>query len=162
MNEFVLTQQHRLILLGASLVITCAFLGYTLITWYDDWQLSHAPLPTYHLPKQTDKAALIEMLPEQHLFGQGLTPMGEMPISNLQLRVMGISKGMNENSATSQALIAIADGASKVYKIGDSLPDGVKIYAIAADAVVLENDGRLEKLPLPRETLVFKPRQTLE
>ena len=162
MNEFVLTQQHRLILLGASLVLTCILLGYALLTWYGDWQLSHAPLPAFQLPRQNANVALVEMLPEQHLFGQGLTPMGEMPISNLELRVMGISKGMNENSTSSQALIAIAGGASKVYKIGDALPDGVKIYAIAADAVVLENDGRLEKLPLPREALVFKPRHTLE
>ncbi len=162
MTEFVLTQQHRLAVLVLSLAVTSLFFGYTLITWYGDWQLSHAPLPAYPLPKQANKAALIDDLPEQHLFGQGLTPMGEMPISNLQLRVMGISKGMGENSATSKALIAIAGGSSKVYRIGDALPDGVKIYAIAADAVVLENEGRLEKLPLPRAALVFKPRQTLE
>ena len=162
MIEFVLSQQHRLILLGFSLLATSLLFGYTAYTWHQDWQISHAPLPAYRLPKQANKALLIENLPQAHLFGQGLTPMGEMPITNLQLRVMGISKGVDENSTASKALIAIAGGQSKVYQIGDSLPDGVKIYAIAADAVVLENAGRLEKLPLPRETLVFKPRQTLE
>jgi hypothetical protein len=51
---------------------------------------------------------------------------------------------------------------SKIYQVGDSLPYGVKVHEITHDAVILENGGHLEKLPMTREKLKFKPRDTEE
>ncbi len=93
----------------------------------------------------------------KHLFGMSAT--GDMPITNLELRVTGIAREADAQSENvSRAYISIAGGVSKIYQVGDSLPDGVKIYDITSDTVILENSGKLEKLPMPRQKLQFKPR----
>jgi hypothetical protein len=80
-----------------------------------------------------------------------------VPITSLQLRVTGIIKLDNEaTDATSKTLVSIAGAPSKIYKVGDHLPLGVKIYAITPTAVILENSGQLEKLLLPRASLHFR------
>lgn len=156
-------------LLERSQVGICALIALTvlitLITaawqWHQDWQLAHAT-PKVTATAPTDRTAvLLAALPSDHLFGQDLTKVGEMPISNLQLHVTGIVKTNTEEGVyVSKAYISIAGGPSKIYQIGDSLPYGVKVYGITADAVILENDGRLEQLPLPRQELIFKPLNT--
>ena len=101
---------------------------------------------------------MIASIPDEHLFGKAFSKSGDVPITNLQLRVTGIVKVQDEeNGSYSKAYISISGQPSKIYQVGDSLPYGVKVYAISHDTVILENGGRLEKLPLPREKLVFKP-----
>ncbi len=141
---------------GLSLLVVFTFC-YDFSAWYFDWKLAHQVL-TAKVKIDDSSARLIASIPEQHLFG--LSDTGEMPITNLQLRVTGIareSNAMGEN--VSKAYISIAGSPSKIYQVGDSLPDGVKINDIKPDTVILENGGRLEKLPLPREPLQFKPRE---
>jgi hypothetical protein len=106
---------------------------------------------------------MINSLPEKHLFGQAFSRTDGMPISNLQLRVTGIVKVNTETGKeVSKAYISISNQPAKIFEVGDTLPYGVKVYSITPDAVVLENDGHLEKLPLPREKLQFKPLSTEE
>ena len=125
--------------------------------WYQDWIYIQQPLPTISSSLQNnDGANLLAAIPHAHLFGQSEQKMGEIPITNLRLRVTGIVK-TNNIFSPSKAYIAIDGEPSKIYRIGDQLPDGVTIHAITNDIVVLENAGRLEKLPLPRLTLQFKP-----
>jgi len=94
------------------------------------------------------------------LFGNTYSKNGDVPISDLELRVTGIVKVENETvGSASKAYISISGQPSKIFQVGDSLPYGVKVHDISFDAVILENGGHLEKLPLPRETLEFKPRE---
>lgn len=58
------------------------------------------------------------------------------------------------------ALIADAHGVEAGYHAGDTLPDGVKLNAVYADHVVLDNHGRAENLSLPRDTLRSIPVKT--
>lgn len=51
------------------------------------------------------------------------------------------------------ALIADEHGVEAGYHVGETLPDGVKLNAVYADHVVLDNHGRAENLSLPRDTL---------
>jgi hypothetical protein len=66
------------------------------------------------------------------------------------------------NGSISKAYISISGQPGKIYQIGDNLPYGVKVYDITPDTVILENDGHLEKLPLPREKLLFKRKNIQE
>jgi type II secretory pathway component PulC len=101
----------------------------------------------------------ITSVPNEHLFGKMVSKTGAMPVTNLQFRVTGIVKVDTEKyEAFSKAYISISGQPSKIYQIGDSLPYGVKVYDITSDAVILENEGHLEKLPLPREHPTFKPK----
>ena len=125
---------------------------YVASAWYLDWQLANQqPAPAVKMDTDAN-ARLIATIPDQHLFGISAT--GDMPVTNLQLRVTGIARETDANNDNiSKAYISIAGGPSKIFQVGDTLPDGVKIYEITPDTVILENAGQLEKLPLPREKL---------
>lgn len=141
--------------LGILLTVT---LLYVLTSWIQDWRLAHQAVVSNLKLDSGANAQLIADIPNQHLFG--LSPTGDMPITNLELRVTGIAREADaQRDNTSKAYISIAGGPSKIYQVGDNLPDGVKVYDITPDTVILENGGKLEKLPLPREKLQFKPRE---
>jgi len=105
---------------------------------------------------------MVTHLPEHHLFGQSFSN-GSVPMTSLQLRVTGIVKLEHEiNGALSKAFISLAGQPSKIFRVGDKLPYGVKVYDITPLAVILENEGHLEKLTLSREKLQFKQRTLQE
>lgn len=147
--------QQRLIV-GLCIALAC-LTGFTFIydvwQWRDDWVLINKAPPA--LPADDDSASmnLIARIKDAHLFGLSIAG-GNMPVTNLQFVVTGIIK---TEDGSSKASISIAGQPSKIYQTGDGLPYGVKVYEITPDTVILENDGRLEKLPLPREKLQFKP-----
>ncbi len=154
-----------MIALCMSIVVLVSFtFFYSAWQWRSDWILAHqttSAVPT--IAKTDDTAETIAAIPDDHLFGKLLSKTGEVPITNLQLRVTGIVKVDAEQSGLfSKAYISISGQPSKIYQAGDSLPYGVKVYDITPDTVILENDGRLEKLPLPRERLKFKPKHREE
>ena len=155
---------QRYLLLGAAALLGLAVAGtliFVVSAWYLDWKLAHqAPASGLKIDSNAN-ARLIASIPKQHLFGVSAT--GDMPVTNLQLRVTGIVRQANaKNESESKAYISNAGEPSKIYQVGDSLPDGVKIYEITPDTVILENSGQLEKLPLPRQKLIFKQRDPEE
>lgn len=135
----------------------------TLFAWYSDIVITHGYAQTMNKTISTDEVAkLIAEIPDQHIFGRSATHGEPLPITSLQLRLVGVIK--STPAKLSRVIISEAGGPGKVYKVGDVLPSsGVRVYDIAADGVVLENGGRLEKLPLPRPPLLFqgKPKPLL-
>jgi general secretion pathway protein C len=133
---------------------------HNLWQWYGDWHLAQ-PISNTQTHAKNDTVIHATTIPDQHLFGQSLT--SDVPVTSLQFRVTGIVKVDNEHGrSVSKAYISETGQPSKIYQVGDSLPYGVKVYAINSDAVILQNDGAIEKLPLPREQLQFKPRDDVE
>lgn len=155
-----LSQQNLLGISAALVVLMGITFFYAARQWYDDWSLTHhiSIIP----PKiKTDRAGhIIAALPNDHLFGKSFAKIGEVPTTNLSLSVTGIVKIEPEGNRVSKAYISLSGQPSKIYQKGDTLPSGVKIYDITTNAVILDNHGQLEKLPLPREKLQFKPRNT--
>ena len=147
--------------------LLAAFTGITLLLclkqWHDDWQLAHTPIAVPSASTENQTATLIASLPTEHLFGKSFSEGGDVPISNLGLQVTGILEGTDEDgNDISKAAISLSGAPAKIYLKGDILPDGIKVYNITDDAVILENNGHLEKLPLSREPLTFKPRDSEE
>jgi len=132
------------LLLGVSLYQMVA-------TWHDDLVMIDDSPAVHAISDNTLQA--INAIPQQHLFGQPGTTDG-LPITSLQLRLVGVIKSDHEN--LSRVIISEAGQPGKVYGIGDSLPSGIVINAITDDGVVLENGGHFEKLPLPRTALAFQ------
>lgn len=142
--------------LAGLLIIT---LIYALIQWHDDWALTHQNLPEPALQVSRHTSNSANDIQNTHLFGKSLIDGGDIPISSLQLQVSSI---LRETSPTGQdqsrATISMGGQPAKRYQTGDLLTGNVKIYQITNDTVVLENNGELEKLPLPRKKLTFKAR----
>ncbi|OGT38535.1 MAG: hypothetical protein A3F11_04585 [Gammaproteobacteria bacterium RIFCSPHIGHO2_12_FULL_37_14] len=161
MVTFSLNKQQSLV--GSCIIFSILilfFIIYSFKQWQSDWTLTHAQTSATPLLR-TVNLEIENSLPNEHIFGQSST--GMMPITNLQLRVTGIVRIENDQEHTySKAYISMAAQPSKIYQIGDTLGYGVKIYDITADAVILENDNHIEKLPLPREKLKFKSRNLRE
>ncbi len=49
------------------------------------------------------------------------------------------------------AIIANDRGEEKVYAIGDAIAGGSKLHSVLPDRAILNNNGKLEALPLPKE-----------
>lgn len=130
----------------------------TPLTWYADSKLGKAEqVKVVDLPIQAVQSAdLIQQIPDWHLFGNAEKPADTsiLPITSLQLRLIGLVQAMPETQ--SSVIISEAGQPGKVYLLGDVLPMGVKVDAIHEDGVILENAGRLEKLPLQRQSLSFQ------
>lgn len=141
----------------AAIAIFSLFLFITLIeipmTWYRDYQSKNRIVMTIK-PQSTanQTLALIMQLPNQHLFGG--SGIDNLPITSLQLNLVGIVQAEPDNA--SHAIISEAGQPGKIYQVGDNLSSGVHIKAITADGVILENGGRMEKLPLARPPLNFQ------
>lgn len=138
-------------MIGLLLLVT---LIKTPFVWYSDSQLIKSSIKTTELPRQTQSLDLIQEIPTWHLFGSSAKDTSILPITSLQLRLIGIVKAVPENK--SSVIISEAGQIGKVYLIGNTLPIGVKVDAIIEDGVILENAGRLEKLPLQRQPLSFQ------
>lgn len=143
------------------LVFASLLLLYTLIamvyTWHADLLL--ARMPTTATAQVFDsthtETALMEALPTQHLFGLAADEDTDfLPITSLQLHLTGVVK--NSDDKTSKAIISEAGQPGKLYTVGDELTAGIRIYSITDDGIVLEHNGRLEKLPLARPRLQFQ------
>jgi len=130
----------------------------TPISWYKDIKLSKAQSSRENISvavtaKNLD---LINELPKQHLFGSAIhsSNTNNLPITNLQLSLIGIIQSQPESK--SSVIISSAGQPGKVYFIGDKISETLEVGAITKDGVILENNGRLEKLPLKRQKLAFK------
>ena len=146
---------------GLSVFVLMVFLTFiTLIhlifTWHRDFKLAHTVSLRYSNASSSQLAQLISQIPEWHLFGKyGAAESVILPVTSLQIHLVGVIKATPEKF--SRALISESNQPAKVYQVGDTLPaSGVKIYAITAAGVVLNNSGRLEKLPLQRTPLLFQ------
>lgn len=156
------SQRTFIALCGLILALILLITSFYLWEWKTDWDFTHHPLlnePTVETVVDDKATSRIAAITTHHLFGQALT--GDVPLTNLQLRVTGIVKTLLQN-VRSKAYISIAGQPSKIFQTGDELPYGVKIYDITAQAVIVENNGRLEKILLPREKLLFKARENEE
>lgn len=161
LKNIQITQRMMLGAIAAIGVCACLMFGYAAWGWYQDWVIAHQPVKAT-VSSIDDTQALIASIPDAHLFGQSFRD-GDVPISSLQLQVTGIVKMDDETSGrSSKVYISIQGQPSKIYEKGDDLPYGVKVYDIAPDTVILQNNGKLEKLPLARPKLEFKPFQPKE
>jgi len=140
---------------SAFLLLTLAMHSFS--TWYQDWTMTHHTVASSESSSgiSSDVSQLIMKIPAQHLFGQYQMVQSEvLPVTSLQLRLVGVIKTPSDQS--SKVIISEADKPGKVYQIGDGLPSGVRVSNITQDGVILDNAGRLEKLPLQRQALSFK------
>ena len=156
--SFMQTKQHWFLLLSAFAgFLLLVMLYFSITELSSDIKLSHKVVQPTAIKTQTDDSVqnLIAALPQAHLFGQKPLATSYIPITSLNIRLTGILKA--PAGSLSKAIIANADKPGEVYRVGDTLPGGIGVYAIDETGIVLENAGHLEKLPLIRPVLSFLP-----
>jgi type II secretory pathway component PulC len=138
----------------AVILVIWALIGM-LSNWRADYKMAYQPLTSAGAANLADETSQIDVIPAQHIFGSAPTEDTDfLPVTSAQLHLTGIIK--NEDNQLSRIIISEAGQTGKVYSIGDEVISGIKINAINDDSVVLEHNGRFEKLPLVRTRLNFK------
>ena len=87
-----------------------------------------------------------------HLFGTppALKQDGaNAPQTSMPLVLTGIIAGNDPQNGL--AILGQSAQTAKVYAVGDGVPGGAKLHSVYNDRVVIDRDGRLESLSLPRQ-----------
>jgi general secretion pathway protein C len=89
-----------------------------------------------------------------HLFGSAeveapVQDAANAPQTSLPLVLTGIIA--NDDPEQGLAIIGENAGSARVKAVGDSLPGGATLHSVYGDRVMLDRNGRLESLALPRQ-----------
>ncbi len=89
-----------------------------------------------------------------HLFGNAAdngkgANAADATQTSMQLVLTGIIAGSNPHVGF--AIVGENATAAKVHAVGDNVPGGAKLHSVYADRVLLDRNGHLEYLLLPRE-----------
>ena len=87
-----------------------------------------------------------------HLFGAA--PMARQdganaPQTNIPLVLTGTIAGNDPQNGL--AILGQTAQTAKVYAVGDNVPGGAKLHSVYSDRVVIDRNGQLESLALPRQ-----------
>jgi general secretion pathway protein C len=91
-----------------------------------------------------------------HLFGAppvqaaAAEDAANAPQTSMPLVLTGIISADDPNNGL--AILGENAAAAKVYAVGDNIPGNAKLHSVYGDRVVIERNGRLESLMLPRQT----------
>jgi general secretion pathway protein C len=103
--------------------------------------------PTHSQPNLT-------ALANEHLFGTAPPPPpvddANAPLSNAPLVLTGIIAAADPKNGL--AIIGTGPTNGKVYPVGERLPGNARVHAVYADRVLIERNGSLEALTLPRKS----------
>ena len=93
-----------------------------------------------------------------HLFGEAgkvTAVVTDAPIDAPKTSLKLVLRGIFSHSDQDKAMAIIADAAGKerLYRVGAQVPGGAEIHKIYPDRVILQRNGQLETLELPRDDL---------
>lgn len=91
-----------------------------------------------------------------HLFGTGAVASGgsDAPATSMPLILAGVIADPDPGKGV--AIIGENAAAGKLYTVGAAMPGGVHLHAVYADRVLLERNGGLETLMLPRTPMIAR------
>ena len=106
----------------------------------------------------------IAAITNSHLFGVAPTPAGtgndaNAPQTSMPLVLTGVIAANDPRDGL--AILGPSITATKVYAVGDNIPGGARLHAVLADRVLLERNGNLEALALPRQLAGSAPPPSL-
>jgi general secretion pathway protein C len=110
--------------------------------------VARAPMPTTTPEQHPDYAGQIANL---HLFGQAPQPQAAQVLAAPETRLKNLTLRGVYATGDKQALAIIGGGGNeRFYRVGDAIAGGVTLNAVYSDRVILEHNGRMETLRLPR------------
>lgn len=123
--------------------------------------LIFSPLNSQAVEKNTEmpviaKESSFDAILHSSLFGVYVSNnLSTVKKSMLNVTLVGILFANKIND--SQVIIRSADGEENTYKLGDTIPGGAVIKRIMSSGVLVERNGNLESLSLPKNELIFEP-----
>lgn len=149
---------HRLPVI--ALTLSSIVLAASLFAAYRDMIPAQSESPVTAHQSGTETAPLaqqrdLSQLGKWHTFGNATAQVVRKPATpqrspetRLKLTLKGLVFTGNEQ--LDMAIISSPGKPDKAYSINDSIPGNAKLHSIEADRILLERNGRLESLSLPR------------
>lgn len=111
-----------------------------------------------NLPPPSRNMVDIQSIVRAGLFGESTpAPSADAPVTSLPLVLGGVFAYADDENL-GYALLGNSSADIKFYKVGDSLPGGVRLHAVQADRVLLNRGGGFESLMMaPRTTVNMAP-----
>lgn len=125
-----------------SLLLLWAVINFITVFFHSEPKA--AAVQTVSVTKHTQNLA------DLHLFGAYSAIA--LPVTDLQLTLEGTIVVI-DSPLRSQALISSPGQPAEVYHVGESLPGNATVTRIDKDYVVLNDNGALQKLALPIQTV---------
>ena len=102
----------------------------------------------------TQRRINVAAIANSHLFGTAASGASaanaaNAPQTSMPLVLTGIIAG--DDPSTGVAIIGESASSAKVYGVGDNVPGGAKVHSVYSDRVLLDRNGTLESLALPRQ-----------
>jgi general secretion pathway protein C len=110
---------------------------------------SAAPPPPPLQSRFTDVAAITDA----HLFGAAaVMPRSDVdaPQTSMPLVLTGIIAGNDPQNGL--AILGQTAQSAKVHAVGDTVPGGARLHSVYVDRVIIDRNGQLESLVLPRQS----------
>ena len=110
-----------------------------------------ARAPTVRAPAPSHALNLVAIT-NAHLFGAAPAPKQDganAPQTSIPLVLTGTIAGNDPQNGL--AILGQTAQTARVYAVGDNVPGGAKLHSVYSDRVVIERDGQLESLALPRQ-----------
>jgi general secretion pathway protein C len=109
-----------------------------------------APAPTS--PRLRTQVVDVSTISNAHLFGSAPVPKQDdasAPASSMPLVLTGIIAG--DDPQDGLAILGPNVQSAKVHAVGDMVVGGVKLHSVYNDRVIIDRNGQLESLVLPRQ-----------
>jgi general secretion pathway protein C len=112
--------------------------------------LPPAPALAPSMPRvSVNPAVQLAIIVNAHLFGSAVVAGGsDAPNTSMPLTLAGVIA--DPDPAKGVAIIGENAAAGKLYSVGGAIPGGAHLHAVYPDRVLLERNGGLETLMLPR------------
>jgi general secretion pathway protein C len=94
----------------------------------------------------------VSTIVDAHLFDKAPTAerdASNAPQTNIPLVLTGTIAGNDPQNGL--AILGQSAQTAKVYAVGDNVPGGAKLHSVYSDRVVIDRNGELESLALPRQ-----------
>lgn len=107
--------------------------------------------------QQPPRRANVAAIANAHIFGQPAPPekppqdASNAPQTSMPLVLTGIIS--DDDPRNGLAILGENAAAAKVYAVGDNVPGGARLHSVYSDRVLLDREGQLESLALPRNVL---------
>lgn len=150
-RTLVVTQGPRIAtwVLAFALAVQAAVIVTNLAGSGHPPKVAAAPIAAASRSETVDVAAIAGA----HLFGEAPVAAqaqnaANAPQSSLPLVLVGIIAA--DDPEDGLAILGESAAGAKVYAVGDNIPGGAKLHQVLADKVVIDRNGTLETLMLPR------------
>jgi general secretion pathway protein C len=109
------------------------------------------PIGPARSPDSAPAALHVSEITAAHLFGETQSTVNDAnaPQTTVQLVLAGVLAVPDPKRGL--AIIGPTAGSARLYTVGSAIPGGVTLYAVYQDRVLLDRDGSVESLLLPRK-----------